>query len=200
MVLTDKRRQLVRELYAEGMSERKIASQLRTTRRQVITSLKATKKSSESVLEHTVNNLFLKFKPISKIKKQTGASPKKIKEITAKLPSEKKEIVKRHSKPFYKRMEEDVKHFQNKNFPYYVYGKFSTEKAKQAEYPIDKKQYYHKGIKSFEDMLDFYKIKPLLASYRIYNENGDKISLDALRNHFNVSRQYMDKMIKEMSE
>ena len=186
----------IQELYSQGISERKIAAQLHTTRRQVITALRNIK-SPEAKAQHNILNLFAKGKREQQIKKQLKLPQKQVRQVIKQAPIKVKEKHDLLQRGFYGRMQDSVKQFKEKNFPYYIYGLYDYKKAKDAEYPLQRNQYYHKGIKSLEDFIDFYKVKPILKSYRIYNSNGDRISLEKLGSNWNLN---IRKFAKQMQE
>lgn len=186
----------IQNLYKQGFSERRIAAQMHTTRRQVITALRSVK-TAEAKEQHNILNLFAKGKGQKAIKKQLKLPEKKVRSVIKKAPQQIKEKHNLLQRNFYGRMQKSVKEFKEKNFPYYVYGLYNTKKAKDADYPLERKQYYHKGIKSLEDFIDFFRAKRLLKSYQIYNNNGDRVSLEKLGNKWNLNIRKFTKQMKE---
>ena len=183
--ISDKKVKAIKTLWQEGYSERKIALQLHTTRRQVINALK-NQKTKSRIEEHTLANLYLQGKKeqtIFKIAKRRGIVKPKL--LKKKIPQKTIEINKEIKKGFYRRMQERIKSWEVKNFKYYIFGIYKP----YEKYPMQNKEgFYNIGIKSGTDFERFLEIKSKLKSFRVYDSDGNRISYKKIADemHYNL--------------
>jgi predicted transcriptional regulator len=183
--ISDKKVRAIRELWQEGFSEAKIAKQLHTTRRQVIGSLKDIKTKNNKE-QHTIANLYLQGKKeadIFRIAKRRGIKKPKI--IKKKIPKKTLEINKEKKKGYYKRMQDRIKTWEEKNFRYYIFGVYKLKE----KYPMQNKEgFFNIGIKSGTDFERFLEYKHKLKSYRAYDSDGIRVSIKLIAQemHYNI--------------
>lgn len=170
----------VMALWQAGQSERKIARILHTSRRQVINVVKPQGTAEHKL--HDIGNLYRRFSTEKKIRgiaeKQYRISPSEFKALKKSLPHEVKEFHAEIKKGFYPQMSDKISKFNEHNFDFYIYGKYK----KSEKYPMSKGiKYYQIGLNDAMDYDRFLEYKGKLKSWRAYDANGDRVTLDTLK-------------------